>query len=88
MTWSFSSKLFKDLYLESRKEDDEAFMLERQLNQKVEVTLIDVGMVIELNETDRKNFVNFIKSFIMQEPDQCAQMIYSLSLYKGHKIID
>lgn len=32
--------------------------------------------------------MSFIQSFIMQEPDQCAQMIYSLSLYKGHKIIN
>ena len=45
-------------------------------------------MVIELDETDRKNFVNFIKSFIMQEPEECAQMIYSLSLHKGKKIVN
>jgi predicted unusual protein kinase regulating ubiquinone biosynthesis (AarF/ABC1/UbiB family) len=40
--------------------------LQRLLKKDVEVTLIDVGMVIEMDETDRKNFINFIKSFIMQ----------------------
>lgn len=88
VTLSFRSKLFRDLYLESKKEEEESMRLERELHKDVEVTLIDVGMVIELDETDRRNFVNFIQSFIMQQPEQCAQMIYSLSLHGGQKIIN
>ena len=36
----------------------------RQCTDKVKITLIDVGMVIKLDEHDRLNFVNFIKSII------------------------
>jgi len=66
VTLPFRSKLFKDLYLESKKEEEESMKLERELMQDVEVTLIDVGMVIELDETDRHNFVSFLQSFVMQ----------------------
>jgi len=36
----------------------------RKCTEKVKITLIDVGMVIKLEETDRLNFVNFIRSVI------------------------
>jgi len=36
----------------------------RKYKEKITVNLIDAGMVIQLNETDKKNFVNFIKSLI------------------------
>lgn len=51
------------------------------------VNLIDVGMVIQLNERDKKNFVNFIKSCIEGRGELCAEIIYSLSNFEGKKII-
>jgi aarF domain-containing kinase len=51
------------------------------------VNLIDVGMVIQLNERDKKNFVNFIKSIIEGRGELCAEMIYNLSNFEGKKII-
>ena len=36
----------------------------RKEKQKVIINLIDAGMVIKLDETDKKNFVRFIKSII------------------------
>lgn len=36
----------------------------RKCTEKVKLNLIDVGMVIKLDENDRLNFVNFIKSII------------------------
>ena len=36
----------------------------RKYKEKIRVNLIDVGMVIQLDETDKKNFVSFIKSVI------------------------
>jgi len=41
--------------------------------------VIDVGMVIQLNEKDRNNFVNFIKSIIEGNSETCANMIFKLS---------
>lgn len=45
-------------------------------------------MVIKLDETDRRNFVNFIKSVIEGNSDKCANTIYSLSNFEGQKITD
>ena len=52
------------------------------------VNLIDVGMVIELNDVDKRNFVNFIKSVIEGRSHLCAEMIYNLSNFEGKKIMN
>lgn len=44
-------------------------------------------MVIQLNERDKKNFVNFIKSVIEGRGELCAEMIYNLSNFEGKKIL-
>jgi predicted unusual protein kinase regulating ubiquinone biosynthesis (AarF/ABC1/UbiB family) len=54
----------------------------------VKINLIDVGMVIKLEENDRRNFVNFIKSVIEGNSEKCACMIYSLSNFEGQKIME
>lgn len=51
------------------------------------VTLIDVGMVIRLDERDRINFINFLKSVLHGDGQKCAEMIYNISLFDGQKII-
>lgn len=51
------------------------------------VNLIDVGMVIRLEESDRLNFINFIKCVLHGDGEKCAEMIYSLSIFDGKKII-
>lgn len=43
-------------------------------------------MVVELDETDKRNFSNFIKSIIECRGNDCAKMIFSLSNYEGQKI--
>lgn len=63
-SWSFSNLKIKKLYLESRKEEQDIRNLLRKYKEKIVVNLIDVGMVISLNEKDKRNFVNFIKSII------------------------
>lgn len=50
------------------------------------ITVIDVGMVITLDETDRKNFINFIYSVLQGDGNKCAHMIFSLSKYNGKHI--
>ena len=50
------------------------------------VNLIDVGMVIRLEESDRLNFINFIKCVLHGDGEKCAEMIYSLSIFDGKKI--
>ena len=45
-------------------------------------------MVIQLNETDKRNFVSFIKSVIEGEGDICAKMIFKLSNFEGKKIME
>jgi predicted unusual protein kinase regulating ubiquinone biosynthesis (AarF/ABC1/UbiB family) len=51
----------------------------RKCTENVKINVIDVGMVIQLDETDRLNFIDFIKSIIEGNSDKCANMIYSLS---------
>jgi len=43
-------------------------------------------MVIQLQQKDKENFVNFVKCVIQSEGDKCAEMIYNLSNYNGKKI--
>ena len=50
------------------------------------ITVIDVGMVITLDETDRRNFINFINSVIEGNSKKCADMIFSLSKFEGERI--
>ena len=50
--------------------------------------MIDVGMVIQLNEKDRTNFVNFIKSIIEGNSETCTNMIFKLSNFEGNKIVE
>ena len=57
--------------------------LVREAKEKVEVTLLDVGMVIRLEQADKENFVNFIKSVVEGNSHKCAEMIYSLSNFEG-----
>lgn len=45
-------------------------------------------MVIQLNEKDRNNFVNFIKSIIEGNSETCANMIFKLSNFEGNKIVE
>ncbi len=58
----------------------------RKYKEKVRVNLIDVGMVISLDETDKNNFVEFLKAIISSDGEKCAQKIYSLSNFDGKKI--
>ena len=48
--------------------------------------MIDAGMVLELSEEDRHNFVNFIKSIINCDGQLCSEMIYNMSTIDGIKI--
>ena len=43
-------------------------------------------MVTILDETDRKNFITFINSVIEGNGKKCADMIFSLSKFKGERI--
>jgi len=60
----------------------------RKYKEKVRVNLIDVGMVISLDETDKNNFVSFLKAVISSDGEKCAQMIYNLSNFDGKKIVE
>lgn len=84
---SGESQVAKELYLESRREEDESREMQQRLGLKVEVILIDVGLVIELEKTDRKHFANFIRCIIEKEPEECAKMVYSLSLHRNEPIV-
>jgi predicted unusual protein kinase regulating ubiquinone biosynthesis (AarF/ABC1/UbiB family) len=77
----------KNLYVESRLEEQRIRERMRKYKEDIIVNLIDVGMVIELNVRDKKNFVNFIKSIIEGKGELCAEMIYNLSNFGGKKII-
>jgi predicted unusual protein kinase regulating ubiquinone biosynthesis (AarF/ABC1/UbiB family) len=58
----------------------------RKSEENMKMTLIDAGMVIQLQEKDKDNFVNFVKFVIQSEGNKCADMIYNLSNYGGKKI--
>lgn len=44
-------------------------------------------MVIRLDENDRMNFINFLKSVLHGDGNKCAEMIYGLSIFDGSKIV-
>lgn len=84
----FDTEKMKKLYIESREEELDIMKMIRKYKEKITVNLIDVGMVIELNETDKRNFVNFLKSVIEGRGEICASMIYRLSNFEGKKLIE
>jgi predicted unusual protein kinase regulating ubiquinone biosynthesis (AarF/ABC1/UbiB family) len=43
-------------------------------------------MVVELDKQDKKNFSKFIKAVIECRGNDCAEMIFNLSNYEGHKV--
>ena len=58
----------------------------RKEKEKIYINLIDAGMVVKLNQRDKQVFVRFIKAVIENRGNECAQMIYNLSSYEGHKL--
>lgn len=82
------NETLKKLYKSSKDEEREMRNTIRKCTDKVKINLIDVGMVIKLNEHDRLNFTNFIKSIMEGNSENCAQMIYKLSNFDGHRIIE
>ena len=69
---ALESETLKKLYLESKNEEKRVRKILKECKDKVVVTLIDVGMVIRLDEKDRTNFVNFIKSVLHGDGENCA----------------
>lgn len=88
LTATLNSETLLALYREGKKEEDRVKKALKECKEKVEVTLIDVGMVIRLEERDRLNFINFIKSVMHGDSKICAEMIYNLSSFNGQKIIE
>lgn len=58
----------------------------RTEKKKIKINLLDAGMVVELDQTDKRNFSKFIKSIIECRGNDAAEMIFSLSNYEGRKI--
>lgn len=51
-----------------------------------QVSILDVGMVIELEEDKRKYFLNVLNEVIEANPKKCAEMIYGISKYGGKSL--
>lgn len=64
--------MLRKLYVESKKEEEKIRKIIKSCKEKVEIKLIDVGMVIRLQESDRINFINFIKCFLEKDGEKCA----------------
>lgn len=60
----------------------------RKCTDSIKINVIDVGMVIKLNEHDRLNFTNFIKSIMEGNSENCANLIYKLSNFDNKKLIE
>ena len=62
MEYMLESETIKDLYKSSRDEEQRIRNITRNCTEKVKINLIDVGMVIKLDDSDRLNFTNFLKT--------------------------
>ena len=69
---TLNSETLKRMYASGKKEEERVKKVIRECKEKVEVTLIDVGMVIRLDESDRMNFINFLKSILHGNSNECA----------------
>lgn len=81
------SEALKSLYKSSWEEEKRIRKLLRDCTEGIKLKIIDVGMVIKLEENDRLNFTNFIKSVMEGNSEKCASMIYKLSNFDGQKIL-
>lgn len=82
------SEALKSLYKSSWEEEKRIRKLLRDCTEGIKLKIIDVGMVIKLEENDRLNFTNFIKSVMEGNSEKCASMIYKLSNFDGQKILE
>ena len=80
------SEGLKQIYLHYCKEETEIRKLRRKERERIIINMLDAGMVIKLEEQDKKTFVKFIKSVIEGRGRECAQMIYDLSSHEGTKL--
>lgn len=60
----------------------------RKCTDNIKINVIDVGMVIKLNEHDRLNFTNFLKSIMEGNSEKCATLIYRLSNFDNKKLME
>ena len=52
----------------------------------MDISIIDVGMILTMEPADREKFTKFVLSIVSKKPLVCAEMIYNLSMYRGEKI--
>lgn len=92
LAWSCVIKLFLNTpylkFLASEHTKDELSLRLQLMGERasVQVTLIDVGMVIKLEEEKRKYFLNVLSEVIEANPKKCAEMIYGISTYRGQSL--
>ena len=78
-----TSQILKKFCDEQNEEDLYLRQEMLQLGKEVKVTLLDVGMVIELEQNKREYFINFLSEVIQGNPRLCANMIHHISKYSG-----
>lgn len=78
----------KALYKSSCEEEKRIREMIRKCTDNIKINVIDVGMVIKLNEHDRLNFTNFLKSIMEGNSEKCATLIYRLSNFDNKKLME
>lgn len=83
---SFDSLLLKKLAEENYQYEKSVYELLQKEKSTVEITLLDVGMVINLNEMKKKAFREFLRQVLNGNAKECARMIYNLSLLRNKRL--
>ena len=56
--------------------------------ERVEITLIDLGMAVSLTEEKKKNLQHFLEEVIKGDPLECAKWIYRISMIDGKPLVE
>ena len=77
---------FKSAFLRKLTEEHYAYQnsIEKETekyNEKVDITLIDMGMAVCLSKEKKTKFLNFLEEIIKGDPLECAKWIYRVSMH-------
>jgi predicted unusual protein kinase regulating ubiquinone biosynthesis (AarF/ABC1/UbiB family) len=84
--YGFDSEFLRKLSQEHYEYEKDIQKLIEKYKERVEITLIDVGMAVSLTEEKKKNLSGFLEEIIKGDPFECANWIYKVSLLNGQPL--
>lgn len=84
--YAFDSEYLQRLSQQHYDYEKEVQGLVDRFRERVEIVMIDVGMVLRMSKEKKLKFQNFLAEIIKGDATECAKWIYRISEYKGVRL--